>query len=125
MICKTRIVMAFAVTMMVAGAAPAQTNRAGGYSHGELRKLIHEAHTWEQYQALASYYRFQQQAYQQQAKSEITEWARRSLYVIGPASKSPRPVDSAKYRYQYFSYESQQMSRLADRYQRLAVSTTH
>jgi len=123
---KVRIVMACAVTMMAAVMAQAQTaNESGSYSRAELSKLTHEARTWEQYQTLASYYRFRQQVFQQQAKLDLTEWARRSLYVTGPAAKYPRPVDSAKYRYQYFSYESEQMRLQADRYQRLAASTAH
>jgi hypothetical protein len=93
------------------------------YSHAELQQMIRNAHSPQQYQALAAYFRSRQQVFEQQAQSEKLEWERRSQNVTGPAAKYPRPVDSSKSRYEYFTYEAQQMSSQAAHYESLSAST--
>jgi hypothetical protein len=92
------------------------------YSRTDVRRLTKEAHTPEQYQALAGYFRDQQQQFQQQANSEKLEWDRRSQNTIGVASKYPKPADSARNLYQYYAYEADQKGKLAARYEDLAQS---
>lgn len=113
------------IAMLVAtfSIAYAQTPGAQHYTHSELRKMSQEAHTEQQYRVLASYYRSQQQAFAQQAQAEKVEWDRRSQNVIGPAAKYPRPVDSSKNRYEYFTYEADQMSQQAAHYESLSART--
>lgn len=122
---KITIVAVLAAGVLAAGSAQAQTAESGNFNRSELKKLVHDAHTGDQYATLASYYGYRQQVFERQAHAELTEWARRSQFVFGPANKYPRPVDSSRNRYEYFSYEAQQMSRSADRYQRLAASAAH
>jgi hypothetical protein len=98
----------------------AQTFGAPHYTHSELRKMIQEAHTEQQYKILASYFRSQQQTFEQQAQAEKVEWDRRSQNVTGPAAKYPRPVDSSKNRYEYFTYEARQMNKQATHYESLS-----
>lgn len=124
MIRRMQIAVALAASVLAVSALNAQTDKSATYSHRDLKKMVQDAHTPEQYATLASYYRFRQQAFEQRAQSEMTEWARRSQCVFALANKYPRPVDSSRNRYEYFAYESRQMSQLADRYQRLAATVT-
>lgn len=120
-----KITLFTVLAVLATGFAGAQTAIAGNYSRSELKQMVHSARTSEQYATLASYYRYRQEVFEQRAHAELTEWARRSQFVFGSANKYPRPVDSSRNRYEYFSYEAQQMSRSADRYQRLAESAAH
>jgi hypothetical protein len=81
--------------------------------------MVQEAHTEEQYKELASYFRSRQQAYEQQAQVEKLEWEHRSENVTSVAAKYPRPVDSSRNRYEYFTYEAGQMSQRAEHYESL------
>ncbi len=120
MICKTQVMIALAATAL-AGTLCAEPS-SEKYSRAELQQMIREAHSAQQYQALASYYRSRQRDFEEQAKSEKQEWDRRSQNVSGPAAKYPRPVDSSRNRYEYFTYEAQQMSQQAARYEGLSAS---
>jgi hypothetical protein len=85
--------------------------------------MMREARTADQYRTLADYFRSQQQHIELQAQAEKEEWQRRSQNVSGPAAKYPRPVDSSRNRYEYFSCEAQEMQRQAAHYDDLAAST--
>jgi parvulin-like peptidyl-prolyl isomerase len=111
------IIAILAATFNVAHAQPAS---APHYTHAELRKMVQEAHTEQQFKELASYFRSRQQAYEQQAQTEKLEWEHRSENVTSVAAKYPRPVDSSKNRYEYFTYEAGQMSEQAAHYERLS-----
>jgi hypothetical protein len=104
------------------GAARAESSTPVKYGNAELKQMEQAAHTPQQYQALASYFRSRQQDFRQQARSEMDEWARRSQFVSGPAMKYPRPVDSSRNRYEYFNYEAQRMSQQAAHYESLAAN---
>jgi hypothetical protein len=91
------------------------------YSKAEIKQMVHEAHTTQQYRTLADYFRGQQRKFDQEARSEKQEWERRSQNTTGLAQKYPRPVDSSKNRYEYFSYEAEDMSQQANRYETLAA----
>jgi hypothetical protein len=107
-----------ATGILYAAAPPASQN----LSHAELEKMIRGAHTPAEYKTLADYYRTQQQGFEQQAQTEKQEWERRSQNVTGPAAKYPRPVDSSRNRYEYFTYEAQQASQQAAHYEGLSAS---
>jgi hypothetical protein len=87
----------------------------------ELRRMMRDAHTSAQYHVLAGYFRAQQKHFEQQAEVEREEWIRRSANVSGPAAKYPRPVDSSKNRYEYFTAEAQEMDRQAAHYESLSA----
>ena len=123
---RTRIqiacaLLAFAVSSGIAGAASVN---AGNYNRSDVKKMIEEAHTAGQYQALAAYFRSRQQAFEQQAHSEIDWYARRDRNVSLPAAKYPAPLDSSKNRYEYFIYEARQMSLQAAYFEGLSTSAT-
>ncbi len=121
---NSKVYVACMVLALAAGsvAARAESPTPVKYSNAELKQMEQEAHTPQQYQALASYFRTRQQNFEQQAQSEKAEWERRSQNVTGPAAKYPRPVDSSKNRYDYFTYEAQQMSQQAEHYESLAAN---
>ena len=84
--------------------------------------MVQSAHTTEDYLTLASYYRWRQQQFDEQAQSEKIEWARRAANGYLAATKYPNPVDSSKYRYEYFEYESQKMGQQAAHFEGLSAS---
>lgn len=109
---------ALAASVNLALAAPADLPQ---YSKAEVNQMVRGAHTAEQYHALAGYFRAQQQKFEREAKSEKQEWERRSQNTTGLAQKYPRPVDSSKNRFEYFSYQADHMSQQASRFEELAA----
>jgi hypothetical protein len=107
--------------VLAAGVAFAQPQTSAQYSHAELQKMIAEAHTPQQYQTLATYFRSRQQMLEQQAQSEKLEWDRRSQIAAASYQKYPRPADSSRDRYEYFTYEAQQMGQQAAHFESLAA----
>lgn len=90
------------------------------YSKAEIKQMERNAHTTQQYHTLSAYFSDRERWFEQQAQSEKQEWERRSMNSSGPAAKFPRPVDSSKNRYEYFTYEASQMNQQAAKYQTLA-----
>jgi len=113
--------VAFACMLTSAGAG-ADSNSSSQIAKSELRRMIRDAHTQEQYVVLAKYFRAQQQHFEQEAQAEKVEWIRRSANVSGPAAKYPRPVDSSKNRYEYFSAEANEMDLKASHYEALSAN---
>ena len=107
--------------VLAAGVAFAQSQTSAQYSHAELQKMIADARTPQQYQVLATYFRSRQQVLEQQAQSEKLEWDRRSQITAASYQKYPRPADSSRDRYEYFTYEAQQMSQQAAHFESLAA----
>jgi hypothetical protein len=91
-------------------------------SQTEVKEMVRNAHSVEQYKTLAGYFRARQQAFEQQAQSEKAEMDRRSQNTTGISQKYPRPVDSSRNRYQYFTYEADQMSQQAAHYESLSAT---
>jgi hypothetical protein len=90
------------------------------FSNSEIKKMTRQAHTPEQYQTLADFYRGQQQSFKDRARGEWAEAIRRSQFSFGTTEKWPRPVDSSMNRYQYFSYEARQMAGKAEYFEKLS-----
>ena len=86
------------------------------YSHSELKQLIRDAHTREQYQTLAAYFRSQEKIFNDKAVIEKAEWDRRKVTVTGPEIKSGS-VKSARNLYQYYAYEAGAMATHASDYE--------
>jgi len=114
------VLMALSVALLGSGRADDTTTPR--YSKADLQKMIREAHSADQYRALASYYRAQQAKFRQQAKAELQEWDRRSQNVTSISAKYPRPVDSSRNRYEYFTVRERKMEQLAVRYETLAAA---
>lgn len=117
MISKKHFMVTLAAFALLACTARAESSQT--LSRSELHKMIATAHSPEQYQELASYFRWRQQVFQMRAHEELVQWDQRSQIVWSIAEKYPRPVDSSRNRYEYFSYEEQQMSQKAAYYEKL------
>ena len=98
-----------------------QPGKDNSYSQAELKRLVRDAHTPEQFRELAGYYGKEQQTYLQKAAEEKQEWVRRSQYVMASAAKYPRPVDSAHNLYEYDLSMASQAEKLSLKYSQLAA----
>ena len=110
----------------LAGVGSAQTSSAARsgtthYTRTQIKQMVREAHTPEQFSALASYYGDKQTQYLQQAMEERKEWAQLSQNVTVVAAKYPRPADSARYRYEYDLTKATEAEGLATKYSQLAA----
>jgi len=94
------------------------------YTHAQLKQIQRDAHTPEQYSALATYYTAQQKSYLEQAAPEKQEWIRRSQFTSSIEAKYPRPVDSARNLYEYYTAKAAEAGAAADKYNRLMAASS-
>ena len=120
---NSKVYVACMAIALAAGsvAARAESSTPVKLSNAELKQMEQSAHTPEQYGELASYFRSRQQDFRQQAISEVPLMAWRSQFTFSLAAKYPRPYDSSRNRYDYFMYETHQMSQKAAYYEGLAA----
>jgi hypothetical protein len=118
--------LSFACVLLACAAASltvrAESAASANLSHSDLKKMMRDARTSEDYLTLASYFRWRQQKFEQQAQSEKAEWARRNMNSYLAAAKYPNPVDSSRNRYEYFTYEAQKMGQQAAHYESLSAT---
>jgi len=95
---KFKLLIACAVLACASTSAflRAESANSQNLSRADLKRMVQSAHTTEDYLTLASYFRWRQQEFVQQAQSEKVEWARRSMIGYLAAAKYPNPVDSSK-----------------------------
>jgi hypothetical protein len=103
-------------------AAPSQETDAHSMK-ARVKQLVRDAHTPDQYRVLASYYDEQQKAYLKQAADEKQEWLLRSQNIVGVAAKYPRPVDSARNLYEYYTHKAAEAGDQHTKYAQLSVSS--
>ncbi len=115
------LTLALAAAICAAGPMYSQPSDHPSYSQSEVKQMIRDAHTAQQYRDLATYFRERQQYFAQQAQSEKIEWDRRSQITAASYQKYPRPADSSRNRYEYFTFEAQQMASQADRFDNLSA----
>jgi hypothetical protein len=115
---RVQIAVALAAFALTAGYACAESSP--NLSHGQLRKLIHSAHTADDYASLASYFGWRQEALKEQARRELEKWDWRSLFAGSTAAKYPRPVDASRNYYEHLSQEAQKMNRKATYYENIS-----
>ena len=114
------LTLVLAAAVCTAGPMYSQPSDHPSYSQSEVKQMIRDAHTAQQYHDLAGYFRERKQYFEQQAQSEKIEWDRRSQITAATYQKYPRPADSSKNRYEYFTYEAQQMASQADHFDSLS-----
>jgi hypothetical protein len=122
---KSRIatICAMSIALATLGTAQTNTSSAGSgtqYTQAQLKQLTKDAHTPAQYGVLAGYYGSQQKQYLAKAADEKQEWARRSANIMLTAAKYPRPVDSAHYLCDYYTYKAAEAGQLAAKYSQSA-----
>jgi hypothetical protein len=119
---KTRIFIPIALSLSsvftLAQADPNITEKR--LTGTELHQQMQNAQNPQQYQALAAYYRQQEKSFRAKAASEKLVWDARAQNIVASANKYPRPVDSAHYLYDSYSYDADRAARLADHYEQLS-----
>jgi hypothetical protein len=105
-----------------AGITRAETPLVGDYSHAEVAEMIRAAHTQQQYENLAGYYRGRQQTFEQKAQAEKLERELLGRNAYSHAAKYPRPADALRSDYEQLRHKAQQMSQRAAYYESLSAS---
>jgi hypothetical protein len=126
---KNNLVAASILSFALAGVANAQATASSAengthYTQSQLKELARDAHNAAQYGALATIYDNRQKDYLQQAAEEKQEWIRRSQNIVSIAAKYPRPVDSARYLYEYYTTMAAESGQLAAKYAQLSAPVT-
>lgn len=119
---KIQVLAAIAAFTVSAGFAHAQNSMNAGMSPAQAEQMLHSARTVEQYQMLAGYFHARQLVFEEKAQAEKAEWDRRSQITAASYQKYPRPADSSRNRYEYFTYEAQQMAQQAAHFESLSTS---
>jgi hypothetical protein len=119
---KIQVLAAIAAFTVSAGLAHAQNSMNAGMSPAQAEQMLHSARTVEQYQMLAGYFHARQLVFEEKAQAEKAEWDRRSQITAASYQKYPRPADSSRNRYEYFTYEAQQMAQQAAHFESLSTS---
>ena len=101
-------------------AAEKQSAEEPQYSSAQIKKMVREAHSVEQYTVLADYYATRRRWYKRKAAEEMHLWAERSAVITSLSEKWPRPVDSARNLYDYYEYKANEAATLQARYSKLA-----
>ncbi len=114
--------IAAAIISIAAYAATAEPSTTTQYSKSQIAETMRTAHSAVQYRMLAGYFKAQEQQFEEKASTEKQEWERRSENGTALNAKYPRPVDSSRNRYEYFSYKAQEMEQQAARYESLSAS---
>ena len=108
------------VTATVATASAMPADKSSQPMGAQLKQMAKDAHTPEQYNALAQSYSQLEKSYLTKATEEKQEWDRRNQNVVSIAAKYPRPVDSARNLYEYYSSKASEAGALAAKYSQLA-----
>jgi hypothetical protein len=121
---NTRLI-GFAISLLIAGAVSAQgtpvpDDHAVILSSSQVKQLAQTAHTPAEFTQLAAYYDVQQKQYSQKAAEEKLEWERRSQNTSGINQKYPRPVDSARNLFEYYTFKASEAEALLTKYTQLA-----
>jgi hypothetical protein len=114
---RIQVLAALAAFAVSGGLAHAQNSMNVGMSNSQVQSLLRSAHTVEQYQMLASYFHARQLVVE-----EKVEWDRRSQITAASYQKYPRPADSSRNRYEYFTYEAHQMAQQAAHFESLSTN---
>jgi len=118
---KTWIYAIGIAIVLKAGAAYAQERLAHNLdqpaqSNAQIKQLKQTASSAADYTQIAAYYAAKQQNYQKKADEEKIEWQHRSSNIVSIAAKYPRPVDSARNLYDYYSAKAAEMGQLESVY---------
>ena len=115
-------VLSFSFASVDGAQSPASSSRSETeYTQAQVKQLVRDAHTPEQYSDLAAFYFRQQAIYLQKAAEEKHDWVQRSQNTASIAEKYPRPVDSARNLYEYYAYEASKAGQLAAKFSRLSA----
>lgn len=122
-----RLIALSVVSFALATAASAQeevslSESHSRYTHSQLKQMTREAHTPEQYNALAAYYARLQREYLREAEKDRQEWVERSKGVTWAGAKTPRPMDFSHDAYQCDMSKAAKAESAAAKYGQLAAA---
>jgi len=112
--------LGLALTTPLLQATEQQSSDDAQYTSAQVRRLAREAHTAEEFGQLADYYAIRQRMYRRKAAEAMDLWAQRNAIITPLSEKWPRPVDSARNRYDYFEYEANHCAELSRKYSQMA-----
>jgi hypothetical protein len=122
---KIRLQIAALLAAFALTSGYAYAESSPNLSHAELKKMVRAAHTADDYASLASYFRWRQEEFKEQARGELENWYRYYRFSAVTEGKYPRPADYSRIRYEYYRNEAQQMSQKAAHYENLAETAQH
>jgi len=125
MIRRLLAVSVVSIALATAGSAQEAASLSGShsrYTHGQLKQMTREAHTPEQYSALADYYAGLHRQYLREAEKDRQEWVERSKGVTWTGAKTPRPMDFSRDAYQCDMSKATKAEAAAARYNQLAAA---
>lgn len=112
---KTLCFPVIAAMCLTGAALPAQPRDHAHFTRSELRRLIRNAHTDEQYQTLATCFRALETHFRRKAADQDQEYQRLRFRTL-PA-KYPTPADSAKGLRDYYRYRAAQADVMAAKFE--------
>jgi hypothetical protein len=86
------------------------------------RGLKPHAQSPEDYKALAARLHQQEEALRRKAAAEKRDWEQRSQITTSLYAKYPKPADSARNLYEYYTYEANKKQALAAEYEEIAAA---
>jgi hypothetical protein len=125
MLRRTLLTFAILAVALSAGVVPAAATAPSNqpeYTSAQIRKMVHEAHTVQQYTVLADYYKTRQRMFQSRAAEAMHLWAERNAVISPVYEKWPRPVDSARNLHDYYEVMANDSAAKVDRFSHLADS---
>ena len=114
------LALAFAGAASAQGTASSPETNAQ-YTKAQLKQLTLNAHTPEQYTALASYFSQQSEMYLQKAAEKQKVWVQLTQNVTSHASKYPTPADWARTRYEYYMSKASKAGTFEAKYSHMAT----
>ena len=114
------LALAFAGAASAQGTASSPETNAH-YTKAQLKQLTLNAHTPEQYTALASYFSQQSEMYLQKAAEKQKVWVQLTQNVTSHASKYPTPADWAQIHYEYYMSKASKAGTLEAKYSHMAT----
>lgn len=120
-----RILVAIGIVMCALTAGAVSTSQKHlteqpKYTNSQIKTMVRDAHTAEQYTVLANYYWTQELLYKRRAVEQMHLWRERAEMVTPLGEKWPRPVDSARNLHDYYEYRAAQSAALFSKYDQIA-----
>ena len=100
--------------------APTTESKGEQITSAQVKQIVRDGRAPEHYKSLAGYYGERAKTYLQKAAEEKKEWESLSQNVSSAAAKYPRPSDSARNLYEYYTHKASEAGALEAKYSQLA-----
>jgi len=99
---------------VMAVALPAAAQNHAHYSRSELRRMMREASSPDQYRTLVTWFREEEAIFRSKAEAENRDYEH---YKVRVRTKAPTRADNARNFRDYYVYKADKMAGLASRYE--------